>query len=481
MLASLRRLPLWSLALISGFIYLILALWFPLTTHYNQAPPADIYVLSKAWWQGLLYGLLLTALFGAYGLAWWRAEVEDRPVRIIWLAAILFVLLLLFVFPINATDIYRYFLRGRVASLYGESPYLLAPDQFVDPYLPLAGEWQSFTSPYGPLWEMVAFLLTWLAHRLASGGQVLLFGLLSFKVLASALFLGSGYLLGWRRSPTRLLLWLWNPALLLTFVANGHNDSLMLFWFILGWLCVRRERLYLAWFFFMLAVLSKPIGLLALPFLFIYLWRRQGEGGWSLPFVGLTALMSLALVWLLFLPFGSPLDLGRRLLTESTGFLGFSLVTLLILARNLLLGPAPYGDITRAALILFALATLWLLWRAFRGRAAQRNVADIFFLYVLQAASFRIWYASWPWPWLLMDEKEDEKTGRRLLAGALYLYLTQLSVVIYAHLRVYLFAGEHLWAHLLAVPLVFGVPLSVLWGGGRAVADADSRSDTHPA
>ncbi|MCB0013675.1 MAG: hypothetical protein KDE34_17300, partial [Anaerolineales bacterium] len=146
-----------------------------------------------------------------------------------------------------------------------------------------------------------------------------------------------------------------------------------------------------------------------------------------------------------------------------------------------ILGPTPYGDITRIALVLFALATLGLLWLAWRGRAAQRNVADIFFLYVLQAASFRIWYASWLWPWLLLDEGEDGKTGRRLLAGALYLYLTQLSVVIYAHLRTDLLAGEQLWAHALAIPLVFGLPLSVLWGGGRAVAGADSHSDTHPA
>ncbi|MCB0004921.1 MAG: hypothetical protein KDE04_00660 [Anaerolineales bacterium] len=481
MLAALRRLPLWSLALISGIIYLIFALWFPLTAHYNQAPLADVYSLGKAWWQGLLYGLLLTALFGAYGLAWWRVEAGDRPVRTIWLAAILFILLLLFVFPINATDIYRYFIRGRVASFYGESPYLFAPDQFPDPYLPLAGEWQSFTSPYGPLWEMVAFGVTWLVQWLAPAGRVLLTGLLGFKLLAAGLFLGSGYLLSRDRGPARLLLWLWNPALLLTFIANGHNDSLMLFWFMAGWLCVRREKLYLAWFLFMLAVLSKPIGLLALPFLFIYLWRREvGTGRW-LQFAGLTTLMSLLLVWLLFLPFGSPLDLGRRLLTESTGFPGFSLVTLIILARNHILGPTPYGDITRIALVLFALATLGLLWLAWRGRAAQRNVADIFFLYVLQAASFRIWYASWLWPWLLLDEGEDGKTGRRLLAGALYLYLTQLSVVIYAHLRTDLLAGEQLWAHALAIPLVFGLPLSVLWGGGRAVAGADSHSDTHPA
>ena len=475
MLVALRRLPFWSLVLLSGTGYLILAFWFPLIPNHNHAPLPDIFALAPALWQGVAYGLLLTLLFVLYGLAWEQMTVANRPVRTIWLAATLFVLILLFVFPINATDLYRYFIRGRVASVYGLSPYLFSPDQVADPYLPLAGEWQSYTSPYGPLWEMVAYLVTLLARWLAPAQWELLAGLLFFKLLTVGLFFGSGYLLVRNRpdqAEKTLLLWLWNPALLLSFAVNGHNDSLMLFLFVLGWYWVSRERPYLAWLFFVLAPLSKPIGVLALPFLFIFLWRRPWPSrGSAWRFFGLSGLISLGVGWLLFAPFGSPWDLAVRLVAESTSFLGFSPVTLVVLSRNRRFGPQPYSDMTNGALLLFVLTVLYLLWRAWRGRSPLRGAADCFGFYLLQAASFRIWYAVWLWPWLLLDD--GVKSGRRRLAGVLFLYLSQLSVIIYAHVRIHLFARDQLWAHAVAIPLIFVVPLSVLWGGGRNADGAD--------
>ena len=250
---------------------------------------------------------------------------------------------------------------------------------------------------------------------------------------------------------------------------------MMLFWFVLGWFWVERDRPVLGWCFFILAMLTKPIGLLALPFLFIYLWRKEWRGGQPWRFAAATGILSLLLVFLAFLPFGSPLDLAVRLVTESGSFPGFSLVTTLILIRNTVEGNTPFNDITTVALVLFAIATLYLLWLAWRDRSPIRGAADIFFAYVLQAASFRIWYATWLFPWLLLDDSEAESTALRLQAGIIYLYMTQLSVVIYAHLRRFAFGGQHLWAHLLATPLVFLLPLIWIWWAGRGATDVGSR------
>ena len=155
-------------------------------------------------------------------VAW--ANILTWPRRLLMLLA----LPLLFAYPINATDVYRYVIRGRVASAYGQSPFVAPPAEFIgDPFMPLAGEWAGETSPYGPLWEVVAAGVT------AVSGDNLLLGVVLFKLLALACFLAGGALI-WAAAGERpgrvaaALLWAWNPALLLTFALNGHNDALMM-------------------------------------------------------------------------------------------------------------------------------------------------------------------------------------------------------------------------------------------------------------
>jgi hypothetical protein len=46
----------------------------------------------------------------------------------------------------------------------------------------------------------------------------------------------------------------------------------------------------------------------------------------------------------------------------------------------------------------------------------------------------------------------------RLRVGLLFLLITQLSVLIYGHLRVYALGGDHFPAHLIGVPFTFGLP-----------------------
>ncbi|HRO24790.1 MAG TPA: hypothetical protein PLR07_10905, partial [Promineifilum sp.] len=119
------------------------------------------------------------------------------------------------------------------------------------------------------------------------------------------------------------------------------------------------------------------------------------------------------------------------------------------------------GMVTQA---LFAGFALWLVWLGFRGRSALRGAADIFFGYLAGALNFRIWYAAWPFPWLLLDAgsasgNDAERTAYRLRAGLWFLLLAQLSVVIYGHIRVFALGGDQALAHLLGVPIVFGLPL----------------------
>jgi hypothetical protein len=154
---------------------------------------------------------------------------------------------------------------------------------------------------------------------------------------------------------------------------------------------------------------------------------------------------------------GPILALITRLMRDAGAGASFSPATLLWFAGRLLPGqPLTLSVIGRVAQILFALFFLWLLWRTWRGRTAERSTADIFFAYLFQALNFRIWYAVWPFPWWLL---EGMKRPYWLHFGLWFLLTSQLSVIIYGHIRVFLLGGDHAFAHLIGVPFTFLLPL----------------------
>jgi hypothetical protein len=457
----------WLLAGVAGTG--LMALWFPLWPYVGRVPPADVRTLAPTLAAGLLYALLLLALYAVYLIAVGRVarygvagRWAGRPLLPLLLGGLLLALPLLFAYPINATDVYRYVIRGRVASAYGQSPFVAPPAQFIgDPFMPLAGEWAGETSPYGPLWEIVAAGVT------AVSGDNLLLGVWLFKLLALACFLAGGALI-WAAAGERpgraaaALLWAWNPALLLTFALNGHNDALMLLWLLLGYWVGRRGRPAAGFLLMCLAALTKPVAALALPVFFIAYWRGLPDGRRRLRFALAAGGGAAALTWLAFLPWAAPgrfwqtpLELVGRLLREATDSGGFSPAVWLYFALGQRVDIEVIGAILRGLFLLF---TGWVLWRGWRGRPARRGAADLAFGYLAQALSFRIWYSVWPFPWLVLDGTDDAAAAYRLRAGLWFLLLAQLSVVFYGQVRVAVWGGDQVITHLIGVPLVFGLP-----------------------
>jgi hypothetical protein len=71
------------------------------------------------------------------------------------------------------------------------------------------------------------------------------------------------------------------------------------------------------------------------------------------------------------------------------------------------------------------------------------------------AVKFRIWYAAWLFPWIVLDI--HARTS--LYAATWFLMLTQLSVILYGHIRVAWLGDSHPTAILIGVPLIFLGPL----------------------
>lgn len=463
LLAFCQRLPLWVLVLLMASGYGLMALWFPLSPAYQQILLVDIRTFAPTLLQGAAYGLLLLLLHGLYWLAYRQAGKRPLSLPHLLLITLLLSLPLLITFPINSTDLYWYVMRGRISSVHGQNPYSAVPSQFAaDPFLLPAGEWADETSPYGPVWEIVAAGIT----AVAPHNPYL--SLLLFKLLALLLHLAATILI-WqlttRQAPLSVLrvpltlLWAWNPALLLTFVVNAHNDILMLVWLLAGYWLMQRQRPTAGFLIMALAPLSKPIALLALPFFWLAGWRQLAGGErWRLPhYTAVTLAGSLLLALIAFAPFGSPLELAQRLLREASDYGGFSLTALIILVGRALNADPGTNNVLLVARALFLLVAVWQVWQIRRGRYGRwplRPVAHIFLAYILTAFSFRIWYALWPFPWLLLDAHP-----RRRQIGLLFLLCAQLSVLIYGHLRVHILQDNQTLAHLIGVPFTFLLPL----------------------
>ncbi len=454
--------PLWFIAALSLTGYILFQIWFPLSRFFNRAPPADIRTFTPTLLGGLGYVLWFCLAFALFGFAYRKVRQTKRPPSLLSILATAFIfgLPLLQAFPVNANDIYRYIIRGRVSSHYGKNPFDSPPADFPDdPFLPLAGEWADATSPYGPIWELTASALTRVSRENLYGGLLLFksFGLLAHIVISAAIW----HLLAELKPADRIartLLWAWNPALLLTFVVDAHNDGLMLLWLLLGLWVARRGRPAAGFLLMTLAPLTKPIGLLPLPAVFLALMSQQTDWKARTRFLLSIVIGGLAIASLAFLPFGSPLDLAQRLLSEASSGGGFSIqVLVLLVARNLSL-PISVNVITNVSLILFGVAALWLLWKAWRGRSLVRGAADFFLAYVWQALNFRIWYTVWPFPWFLLDTQEGKPASYRLRVGLWMLFTAQLSVIIYGHLRVHLLNRDQFAAHLIGVPFTFVLP-----------------------
>lgn len=457
---SAKHPPFWLLAALLFTGYLLLPIVFPLIGQYNHAPLRDIRFFAPSALGGVAYALLFLALYALYVVAWRRVQQYGATLKSILASTILFSIPLLLTYPINATDIFRYFIRGRVTSLHGASALTTPPNAFPnDPYLILAGEWAGETSPYGPLWELLAGGTTSLV------GDDLFTGLLAFKLIALLAHLIIAVII-WKatqgshnKQAANALLWAWNPALLFMFVVDGHNDALMLLWLAAGHLLMRRRPLP-GILVAVLAPLTKPIAALALPFLFLAQWRALESVRAQARYLLLTTAGVFMLTIATFYPLGSPLDLVRRLLTEASEAVGFSPGILLVLIGERFF---PGIDILAAVnlgssigMLLFAAFALYLLWRVWRGMSALAAIAAAFASYLVTAFTFRIWYSTWTFIWPVMSREEQP----RLLASGLWFLLTaHLSILIYGHLRVHLLGGDQLLAHLIGVPFTFLLPL----------------------
>lgn len=374
------------------------------------------------------YALICGAYIAAYRAS---AQLADaRSMLLVLGAALLFGIILIWVYPIGAADIYDYLFRARLWSVYDYNPHTVAPIQASDDPWYAYVVWVWFASPYGPLWTYLSFALAQL------GGNSLLLNLLFFKLLPILCSLISAWfiddLLRARDMGSTLrgvLLFAWNPLLLFESVVNGHNDIVMMT-FVLGalWLYHRR-RFTLAVTACLLAALIKIAALVALPVVFVAAMKNIRAGTRPAPtpwrFALATLAVCAAVTILFYVPFWQGLSTLDGLWALNNRFTA-SLAAIMKLSLESFWGASAAEALTRNFFgLMFLVLYVYLLFTAPTDEhTLHYHLFKVFALFLLLPT---LWFQPWYIVWVVALAPLADVHAQRMTivwsAGALSTYL----------------------------------------------------------
>src|SRR5258708_9677400 len=185
-------------------------------TDYGDRPYQSVATLSGYSAEGaFLYIGGFVALFGLYwfGLRRGLRPASWREWALVGIFAVIFNLLLLPMYPLDAADIYDNIIRGRMSAVYGLNPMINTPNDIRgDPFYRFAAPtWHDTPSAYGPAWQLMSGLQSRISGDDPTANVIVfkLFGALCYGL--AALFIGLTLrLLAPQRTLTGVYLFAWN-------------------------------------------------------------------------------------------------------------------------------------------------------------------------------------------------------------------------------------------------------------------------------
>jgi hypothetical protein len=404
-----ERTALRVLAACAGLSVLIYALLFVTTANllalYTK-PLLDLLRILKsdplAQWR---LALGFTLLAGLYLLGWRALRHIHSPEarRTAWWivigAAVLSALILLYLYPFDAADIFDNIMHGRIRGIYGANPFQQVIAQFrADPLYSYAA-WLYAPTAYGPGWELLAGLTA----RLAGNGIIA--NIIAFKLLPGFFLAASGVVVAdflREAAPERALVGVWllimNPIVLYETLGNGHNDIAMTFWIIAAVWMLYRGAYTRAALFLMIGGLFKYIPLLLLPAAVWVAFLNLKTSRERIRYLLVTGFVCALAAVILFAPFWQ--GLSTLSITRRENMLTTSLPSIIYQFFIPLLGKAQAASwVSRAALALTAAFAMWQAWEAGKEHSwlsfTRASLNILIFYLLVTCLWFQQWYPIW--------------------------------------------------------------------------------------
>lgn len=394
----------------------------------------------RSWHTPHTIGWYLVA-FGGYLLAlFWAERQQSASLFIIWSGAIIFRLLLMVTTPTLSDDVYRYIWDGYVTN-HGVSPYAHPIDSPALDHLDIPQRAQAnnrwMASPYLPTAQMLFAALTYLFPLRPMFFQMamIMFDLMAAQLLAKLINVAGqpGY---------RILIYLWNPLVIVEVAHGAHIDALMVYLALLAlWLTFAPEQTnftrWMAPLALAMATLTKILPIFLLPVLF-WRWRWRQLLLYGLATAGLLLPFGLSAGWGLTGPLDGIGVFGAlRIYADQWNFNSglFHWLEVNWLPALGVTAATEWAKRMVGAAMLLTLVGVWLAARRRRYiRAELRLVALPFMAYLLLSTTVHPWYLLVLLAFLPLLAPTAEESPWRWLSLAPWLYLSgalALSYVTY--------------------------------------------------
>jgi hypothetical protein len=354
--------------------------------------------------------LALWAVYLAAALLVRRPAPDARPREVFFilgLTCLFNIELAVLMPPVLSADVFHYALFGRMVAFYKLNPYVVPGSAIShDPFWSLA-IWRDITTQYGPAWTLLS------AAAAAAGGQSVLLTVIIFKLVAALFNLAAAvlvFLLVRRLTASDgvrpLLLYAWNPLILIESAGSGHNDVVMIAIALAGVLLAARGRVLTGLVLLLASAMVKYLTLLLVLFYVIHYAARETAWKRRAAVAGRMGVVSVVVIAGLYLPFLVGVDSARQLAA------GLSLNPMPNLVRPLVIavisrllvgsgGSVPFGITPDAwaGLLLhggFAALLVLLARRVAVQRAGVSEVASAFGLVSL-VYPYVVFGGSFPW------------------------------------------------------------------------------------
>jgi hypothetical protein len=379
----------------------------------------------------LLYGTTLFFLRNRHS----AMPTIKSPLRIILCMAICFRLCMWVSTPSLSDDIYRYLWEGKLVAA-GLNPFAHAPsdpalaqlqDSAVFPHI----NHKSYSAIYPPLNQFIFALSAVTSPTITAMKMTfILFDLLTMALL----FL----ILRERQLPlSRIIIYAWNPLVIMEVAGSGHLDSAGIFFLMLALYLFTKNRSWSPAFALALSFLIKFIPLIFLPFLLI---RRKA---FNLYIFFFTAV-------LFYLPF---LDAGRKLFESLLAYSEHWVFNASLHDLILWLGVSPFR--ARGISLMLLIMTVAALFVGYIQIKRDAREASIYYVGFITLGSFLLltptlhpWYLCWMVPFLV------------IFPNRAWIYLTGSVFLSYLILKRYAEAG--VWQENTAVKLAEYLPFYTL-------------------
>ncbi len=392
-----------------GILYLLLALialnFLPLRQlSLDPSATYSAWRYSFAVYSSLMLSLLL--LTAAYIWLGRKTKSSEPPLKLLIGLIALLSVILLFTFPLGASDLFFYISQARVWSIHHLNPYAqtylsLSQDVFY-PFLK-NNFWANTTSPYGPLFVIVSGGLSWLARSSLFGT------LLIFKAGVALAHLFNVWLMD--KTLGRRAAWLYglNPLIIFEFLINGHNEVLLISFTLLAFYFFHTKKdsiqnglkMMTA---LVLGVFIKFISLPLIPFWALAYLKKLNKPSQKIIFVAGACLLTALIACLVYFPFWQDWSILTHPITNQMRFTNKILVSPLILGIYHLFQLSG-GNISWSQAVGFSQLTC-LIFLAVLGFGVLKNFrrltpTSLFFSSVGAMAIMYFCFFSWLMPWYL--------------------------------------------------------------------------------